>query len=50
MNEEKFITFEELEEYEINYDVESNGMSGQHHGYRWFTASNESETIELYVK
>lgn len=35
---EMFISFEELEEMECDYEVEDNGMSGRYIGYHWFTA------------
>lgn len=47
---ELFVTFEELEGMEFDYNIENNGMSGKYIGYYWFTATNEDETIELYVK
>lgn len=47
---EIFISLEELEEMECDYDIEDNGMSGHHIGFHWYTATNEDETIELYVK
>ncbi len=52
MNNEKFITWEELEEMETVYTTEDNGMSGQHYGYHWYTATNDEtgEVVELYVK
>lgn len=47
---EMFINFEELEQMECNYNIEDNGMSGKYYGYHWYTAMNDEQTIELYVK
>ena len=47
---EMFISFKELEQMEYDYNIEDNGMSGQHIGYHWYTATDEDKTIELYVK
>lgn len=46
-----FKTFEELELLEENYNVEDNGMSGQHYGYHWYTLTDEDgEEQDVYVK
>lgn len=50
---EMFITFEKLEEMELEYTLEDNGMSGRYVGYHWYTAVNDSQPediIEVYVK
>ena len=51
---EMFITFEELEEMELHYKLEDNGLSGKYPGHHWYTAYNETDknarVIEIYVK
>ena len=48
---EMFVSLEELEEMEYEYNIEDNGISGRYYGYNWYTATNEEgEVIELYLK
>ena len=49
---EMFVSFEELEEMEMEYILEDNGMSGKYNGYHWYTATNDEDSndvIEVYV-
>lgn len=47
-----FITYDELEEIELDENVESvefNGMSGLHIGYRWYTVYLDGLSYEVYL-
>ena len=51
--EKQFLTYEELEEIELDeevFEVINNGNSGLYLGYNWFTVVLQFGDIDVYVK